>query len=673
MSFLYPSFLWALLALAIPIIIHLFNFRRYKTVYFTNVRFLKQVKEETTSRNKLKHLMVLLSRCLALAFLVFAFAQPFIPKDETKVVKGAKTVSVYVDNSFSMNALSDDVSLFEKAKFKAREIANAYGESDQFQVVTNDFEGKHQRLLNKEDFLAYVDEIQISPNVQLLSSVIERQKQAMESGESEVNNSFLISDFQKNVVDFKNDTSLNIFFVPLQSVEQQNVFIDSIWFASPVQMINQPNQILVRIRNTGNARVDNSRLTLKINDQTKAFEEFSVNAMSSIEDTITYTITEAGWHNGELALTDYPITTDDSYFFTFNVEEKLKVLSINQSRENAFLRALFQEEPSFQLENQNIGQLNYQTIAGNQLIILNELNAMPSGLANELKQFLQDGGSVMVFPGIDADIASYNSFLRNCGANSYSAREDVEKRIDYINVKQEVFAGVFEKMPKNIDLPSVKKSFPMTRYTATNEQVLLRLRDGNSFLSKYTVGSGKLYLSAAPMDNKITNIPAHGIFAPMIHKITLMAGRDRQLAYTIGKDDFVEYENNNKKSESVYKLKGKTEEFIPGQRTLGSKLFLSLNNQLKNAGIYELFMEEGSPLAYFGFNFDRKESILDYFTTDQLKQKYPEGNVQFLDDANKDLSMEVGEIDKGWVLWKWCIIAALAFLFFEILLLRFWR
>ncbi len=642
-------------------------------MYFTNVRFLKQVKEETTSRNKLKHLMVLLSRCLALAFLVFAFAQPFIPKDESKVVKGAKTVSVYVDNSFSMNALSDDVSLFEKAKYKAREIANAYGEADQFQVITNDFEGKHQRLLNKEDFLAYVDEIEISPNVQPMSAVLERQKQAIEGSEAPVNNTFLISDFQKNVVDFKNDTSLNIFFVPLQSVEQQNVFIDSIWFSSPVQMLNQPNKIMVRIRNTGNARVENSRLNLKINDQTKAFEEFSVNAMSSIEDTITYTITEAGWHRGELALTDYPITTDDSYFFTFKVEEKLKVLSINQARENGFLKALFKEESSFELENQNIGQLNYQTIAGNQLIILNELTAVPSGLANELKQFLQDGGSVMIFPGTDSDISSYNSFLKTCGANSYTSREDIEKKIDFINVKQEVFADVFEKMPKNIDLPIVKKSFPMTRYTATNEEVLLRLRDGNSFLSKYSIGGGKLYMCAAPMDNSITNVPSHAIFVPMMYKITLVAGRDRQLAYTIGQDDFVELENNNKKSESVFKLKGKEEEFIPGQRTLGSKLFLSLNNQLKNAGIYELFMDENNPLAYFGFNFDRKESILDYFNTDQLRQKYPEGNVKFLEAANKDLSMEVGEIDKGWVLWKWCIIGALAFLLLEILLLRFWR
>ena len=59
MQFVHPSFLWALGLLAIPIIIHLFKFRRFKTVYFSNVAFLKQIQQESTNRNKLKHLLVL--------------------------------------------------------------------------------------------------------------------------------------------------------------------------------------------------------------------------------------------------------------------------------------------------------------------------------------------------------------------------------------------------------------------------------------------------------------------------------------------------------------------------------------------------------------------------------------------------------------------------------------
>ncbi|WP_310590407.1 BatA domain-containing protein [Dyadobacter sp. NIV53] len=79
MSFLFPSFLWGLLAISIPIAIHIFNFRRTKRVYFTNVAFLKAVETQTRSVRKIKHWLIMAARILAVASLAFAFAQPFCP------------------------------------------------------------------------------------------------------------------------------------------------------------------------------------------------------------------------------------------------------------------------------------------------------------------------------------------------------------------------------------------------------------------------------------------------------------------------------------------------------------------------------------------------------------------------------------------------------------------
>ena len=92
MKFLYPQFLYALTALAIPIIIHLFNFRKFKTIYFSNVRFLKEVKQQTKAQSELKHLLILLSRLLAITSLVLAFAQPYIPENNQIVVDNKLSV-----------------------------------------------------------------------------------------------------------------------------------------------------------------------------------------------------------------------------------------------------------------------------------------------------------------------------------------------------------------------------------------------------------------------------------------------------------------------------------------------------------------------------------------------------------------------------------------------------
>ncbi len=671
MEFVYPTFLFALAALAIPIIIHLFNFRRFKKVYFTNVRFLKEVKEETASRNKLKHLLVLLSRLLALAFLVLAFAQPFMPNPNAEFVQGSKAVSVFVDNSYSMEAQSSDVSLFEKAKLKAREIAESYDVEDRFQLITNDFEGKHQRMLNRDEFLGYLEEIEVSPNVQKLSEVISRQKQAIALENAAQNNVFLISDFQKNIVDIEEDTTINTYLIPLQSAEQRNVYVDSIWFESPIRMLNTVNKLLVRLNNTGEAEVENSQLTLKINGQIKALNNFTIGAKAQLVDTVSFTITQTGWHNAELSISDYPINFDDTYYFTFDVAENIKILAINQSGVNPYLNALFKGGDEFDFKNQSYSQLDYDKLPQNQLIILNQLQNISSGLSAKLEEYAKEGGSILVFPSDNSDLNSYNNFLKSVGANTFTKVNREQRQIDYINTQQEIFNDVFEKIPRNIDLPYARVSYDMTSFSNTDEETILKFKGGNSFLSKYNTGSGKVYVAAASLNIRQNNLASHAIFVPMLYKIALLGSKSGQLAYTIGQDEVVEVPTKASIGESPFKLKGESGEFIPGQRAIGANLLLTLSNALKSAGIYQLYREENTPLHYLGFNFNRQESVLEYWQSKELKNQFTGKKINVIE--SNDVGHKVDTLDKGTEYWKICLMLALAFLAIEILLLRLWK
>src|SRR6476620_4522395 len=241
MSFLYPGFLFALAAIAIPIIIHLFNFRRYKTVYFSNTKFLKEVKEQTDARSRLKHLLVLLCRILAITFLVLAFAQPYIKRGAAKETAGRKTTGIFVDNSFSMGQTQSDVHLLEIAKKKAAEIVTASNDDDLFQLLTNDFEAKQQRLIDKQEMLNEIKDLQISPVTKTLDEVIQRQREALAKG-SGAKQAYVISDFQKSfthISQVKPDSTIRLTFVPLRSREAANVYIDTCWFESPEQVAGQ--------------------------------------------------------------------------------------------------------------------------------------------------------------------------------------------------------------------------------------------------------------------------------------------------------------------------------------------------------------------------------------------------------------------------------------------------
>ena len=177
MIFSEPLFLWGLLALALPVVVHLFNFRRYRKVYFSNVDRLSELRNESRRRSTVRQWLVLLTRLLAVAFLVLAFARPVLPGKGKTLHSGATVVSVFVDNSFSMENSGADGTQLETAKQKAREIVSAHHANDRYQLLSNDMRGEEFRWLSREEFLDAVDALQISPASHNLGEVVQRRRQ----------------------------------------------------------------------------------------------------------------------------------------------------------------------------------------------------------------------------------------------------------------------------------------------------------------------------------------------------------------------------------------------------------------------------------------------------------------------------------------------------------------
>lgn len=676
MQFLFPVFLFALAALAIPVIIHLFYFRRFKKVYFTNVKFLKEVKEETSARSKLRNLLVLLMRMLAIACLVFAFAQPFIPQKNTEVEKGTKAVSVFIDNSFSMQAMSQDVPLVEKAKQRAREVISAYAPNDEFQVLTNDFEGRHQRMLSQEDALNLIDDIKATPAVRNLSRVLNRQEQALSTASTANHTAYVISDFQRNITDIESyaDTSKTLNLIPLQAVQEKNISIDSAWFIAPVPMAQTANPLVVKVRNHTNELAENIRLSIRYEGQNKPVGTLSIPADASVLDTINVSIQRTGWHEADLAITDYPVQFDDHYYFAFNVKQAIRVLAINQISSNRYLDAAFNGMANFTIDNLLAQNLDYSQLTNYDLIVLNELNSISSGLSFELEQYVENGGNLLVFPSREADLLAYRGFLSSFPANDLQAYEEQQRQVGYVNTEEFIFNDVFENSSSNLKLPTTQGNFRLSSYANRGEERLLTYRDGSAFIAKYQDGQGNLYLSAAPLDDEINGLVRNGeIFIPMLYKMAISSGKGQTIAYTIGQDEVIVADHNVVSSDIVYKLKGETEEFIPEQRIIGSKIYLGVNGQAETAGFYDLYLQQDTTLGTYAFNYDRKESQLEYFTPEEL-QSYvgPVASIIEVTD-NAVLTAQIEERSQGITLWRWFLILALVFLGIEVLLLRVWK
>ena len=682
MQFVNPLFLYGLAAIIIPIVIHLFNFRKFQKVYFTNVEFIEELKQQTQKQSQLKHLIVLLFRILAIVSLVLAFAQPYIPvtENDTKQENEHK-ISIFVDNSFSMEASRDEGILLDQAVQDARGIALAYDNSDMFQLLTNDFEGKHQRFVSREEFLELLDEINISSVTRPLSQVYRRQADLFNENDNGNCTAYMISDFQKSIDDFDHftpDSTIRLFLVPVVADNKDNLFIDSIWFTSPVHQVNRLTKLNVRIKNASATDFEKIPVKLLINGRQRAIASFDISAGDEIVVEMPYTNNTPGIKFGKLEITDYPITYDDSFYFTYEVSSEIPVLSINKENDgNIYLNSLFGKDSAFRFYDLPENRLDYSAFSNFNLIITNGLDNVSSGLSQELSRFAHNGGSVLVIPGTQIAMNSYMDFLINLNAPYFTALDTFETNVSKINLQSMVFNDVFESIPDNIDLPKVFRYYRIKRKTRSLFEPLLQLENTDIFLGEQPLGNGKVYLLASPLDAAWSNFPKHAVFVPAMYKIALLSTPESKLFYTIGKNENIVLRNVSANDEKSFKIVSldKKFEMIPAFKNLNSTITISTDKSISKSGNYTV-NSNGRIIKGIAFNYDRTESDLDTPGPAELEKMIISSglpDVKVITATNRSLSSVITEMNKGFQLWKIFIILALIFLLGEVILLRFWK
>jgi hypothetical protein len=681
MNFLFPTFLIGLAAIAIPIIIHLFNFRKYKKVYFTNVQFLKELKQESDSKSKLKEWLILAMRILAIVCLVFAFAQPFIP-GKSKAILGEKAISIYIDNSFSMESTNKKGTLLENAKEYATEIVNTFNASDKFQLLTNDFEGKHQRFVSKEDFIEQLNEVKISSATKALNDVLKRQQDFLQNSSSKNKRIFLLSDFQKNTSVFSKadiDTSITVSCIPIASSEVSNIYIDSVWFETPVQQFATQQIIHAIIINKSTKDIENGTLKLFINNSQVSLSSFNVSAGNKKDASISFTVKAKGINKGVLKIEDYPITYDDDFYFSFNAQTTINALVINgkETKTSGNFKSLMQNDSLFVYQENSESSIDYSVFAKTDIIVLNELSSLTSGLTSELQKFVSNGGSLVVFPNKKADLESYNTAFQNLQLPQITKLDTVNTKTQSINFEQGLYEGVFDKIDQRMDLPKVFEHFEFTKTTNSNSQSLVLLQNGQFLISLNPLGSGKIYLFSIPSDESCSNLLKHALFVPTLIKMSILSLKPSPIYYkTAVNEAIVLNTTSNFSDKPLHIIKDdKKVDVIPKHRLMNNATTLFTQNQITEAGHYEVF-ENTSSMKDLAFNFDRKESDMNFMTKNDLQKQIDEKglkNIQIIEPNEKTLTNALQEVNDGKKLWKLFLILALIFLAAEILIIRLFK
>lgn len=685
MSFLYPAFLIALASLAIPVLIHLFNFRRYKRVQFSNVRFIKDVKEETRSRSRIKHLLTLLMRLLALAFLVFAFAQPYIPSEGTAALKGDQAVSIYIDNSFSMEGEGAEGRLLDLAKEEAIRIVESYDPTDRFQLVTNEASASEHRFYSQQAIIERIEDVEAGPYTENASRILAQQKEGLH-GREETGRIFFLSDLQRSVMDpenFESAEEIPVYYLPFNPEQERNLYIDSVWFETPVRMLDQEEKLGFRLRNSGSEEAQDIPVELMVNGEKRAVTGFDIPADGKKDTALHFTHSDTGIHHADLHISDHPIAFDDHFYFSYRVAGSIPVLRIAPALEDAAsndsrdpLGSVFEEDPLFSYRSERVDNIDHSRLDQANLIVLDRLNSIPSGLSQELRRFIEEGGSVGLIPAMGIEPELYNEFLGSVGAERFEEVDSSNVRIRSLNTEHHFYKDVFQEVPENVQLPETNFHYRINERVRSQGVTLMDLRNGSPFFRVHPYEKGKVYLFSSPPDPDASGLIGNAILPTTLLRMAELSQPSEELYRTIGEERGISLRGYRNREEEPLRLQAVDGDLdlIPEQQEVAGATRIHLRGRIEEAGNYEI-VQQDEPLRGIGVNYSRDESDLDHFSREEFQEALDavgEGH-RIMEQSTRRTSTGIEAVSQGQKLWWYCIIFALLFFGLETLILAFPR
>ena len=674
MNFAAPYFLYALAAVAIPVIVHLFDLQRPKRVFFTNVKLLKNINEQTSSTRKLKSFWVMVCRILAIIFLVLAFAQPFLKGDNAESAIGNQSVAVYIDNSLSMQNSDGQKPLLELARKTAEQLTEVFSPATQYFYIDNGFLPKDRKTLTSETFKDRLTETGYTSVTRNFENIYRKQKSVISGISSKKVKLFWLSDFQKSTagnLPIDIDSSISLYLVPFQSNSFSNVYVDSVWLDNVFVKENENNILKVRLKNSGNKSIDNLHLKFSIDGVQTGLSSVEIQASGSITTSFNFSIKNNNLKKCAITIDDSPIVFDNTYFFTINIAPTLPVLLVSDNK-NSFISKVYSTEEIFKVSQINFQSFPQQSLAGFQLVVVEGFDKLSSQALENLRNAKKQGISLLLIPSAQVSLENAQSVFNALNLPSVNKLElyDNDKSLDLLaspDFKNPFFANIFDVFDKNIDMPYGKPSLKPIKSGIS----ILKNKSENDFLSLYNTRDNKVFLLTTPLEDNKTNFHKHSIFVPIMYKIaTTGANVNKELAYNF---DYRKLQVlvQSSGTKQRFSLKNRDFVYMPEQSIQGNILIMDIPSEGGEAGFYDVMLKD-SVITTLAINVPKSESDLKYYQAKELEKLFESyKNVQLYSNTNNDSFVsDFKAAHVGISLWKYCVLLSLLFLLIEILLIR---
>ncbi len=680
LTFLNSVVLPALIAAAVPLIIHLLYRRRAKRVPFSSLRFLKLIENKRIRHVRLFQILLIIIRTLLIIFIIMAFARPTLKTIFPGSAGTARTTAVILaDDSYSMQAFYGALTAGERLKNALAKISNTFDEEDQI-FILNASEytdtARTARVLSASD-RASEPLYKVSNGSPDFYPMFQKAAELLNQYPNYNRELYFLSDFlisPQAVNDsltplFKNLNFRTYFLNTTQGEPFDNLSIDTVKITDRILETNLPVHLDVRISNHGLNEARETTISLFAENQRLAMQQVSLKPGESKTFSMTFIPKRSGYIPLQFELDDDALTIDNVYYMNLFIPNEMRFLVVDD-QPNRFLRTAFtilNRKSFFQIETVKNDQLYGKNFSNYDAIMINGLKPLQNATIDRLSRFVRTGRSLIIFPGDELNAQSADKMLRPLtGETIYLdriGRKNSERyyALEAIGGRHPVFGNLFVTTQSRITPPRLFKYWKISN----NLEPLLLLQNNDRFLAQRVPAprSGKIIVAASALDTRWNDLPLKGFFVPMLYRLLYYSAQQQKWGEIIPVNQSHQFTTSHLSLEENYVLRapdGAAVPVIPKQTDNGLRFRF---DRISDVGHYVLFQNE-RPIHAFSVNHNANELERPFIDFENI---FP--NAQVLSDK-QNIEEHITEARTGTELWRLFLFLALLMLIAEMLIVK---
>lgn len=678
MNFLNPLVLFGLFAASIPVLLHLLNLRKLKTVEFSSIRFLLDLQKTKIKKVKLKQILLLILRTLIIIFAVLAFARPAIKGTLPGFESYSKTSAIIIlDNSFSMDVSDEYGNRFNQAKKAVRSILKNLKEGDEAVVIEMaNMQNRSQYAFSRN--FDYLDEklsaVKIAQSSANLDKSLAFAATVLENSANLNKEIYIISDAQPNI--FKSEDSLKIkskgagiYFVAVgnnSKADIQNSSIDSLRIISAIFQEGKAVESEAYIRNSSKNDAKGTVISLMYNGERTAQRSMDIPAGEKRSTEIAASVNKRGVIKAAVELENDAFDYDNKKYFGFAVPEKAKTALIGSGESITFLNLILGGNSGTDFADTKIYSPN--DFAGvdlnniDLLIIAGTLTGQSD--YDRLDSYIRSGGNALIFADNTDKMTLFAKELSKLGFGSISAKSFADNqpgRFIQTDKLHPLFEGVFKgetNSKSNIESPEIKKAYP-----SSMGQMLIEM-SGGAFLAESRQGEGKVIYCAVSPDAQMSNFPLTGLFPAFVYRTVLYLTAAQNLSHfaVSGKSFSIVLPKRFGAGGNFKIIDPSGGEYFQAAAQLPQGAVLAFDN-LQVPGVYTVYNSVNRLVSIISVNLESDESDFSKIEKDNavqnMNQRFTDKpNIEFIDDIDK-IKDGILRSRTGTELWQLFLILAL--------------